>query len=75
MQSSVFAGPSDVAPTPPVAGGTGSSNIALTIPVDAPLHQETKEAFAEVSSAFQEIPAKHGQIQEGVCALASCDGP
>ena len=71
MQSSVYAGPSGVAATVPVIGGGEPSAIATTIAVDATSCQETKEAFAEVSSAFQEMSTKHGQIQEGLRTLAS----
>ena len=52
MQSSVDAGPSGVAAIVPVIGGGEPSAIATTIAIDAPSHQETKEAFAEVSSTF-----------------------
>ena len=62
-QSSVFAGCIGVAPIVPIAAGSVQpSAIAPTIPVDVPSHQETKEAFQEVSSAFQDMSAKHGQI-------------
>ena len=60
-QSSVYAGPSGVAPIVPVARGSGQpSAMTSTIPVDAPTRQEAKEAFDEVSSAFKEMPKKHG---------------
>ena len=63
-QLSVYAGPSGVAPTIPIAGGSVQpSAMAPTIPVDAPTRQETKEAFDEVSLAFKKMSKKHGQIQ------------
>ena len=71
MQSSVDAGPSGVAATMPVIGGGEPSAIATTIAVNAPSPQEAEEAFAEISSAFQEMHAKHRQMQEGVRTLAS----
>ena len=71
MQSSVYVGPSGVVATVLVIGGGEPSAIATTIVIDAPSHKETKEAFSEVSFAFPEMSAKHGQIQEGVRALAS----
>ena len=71
-QSSVFTGRSGVAPTVPVAtGSVQPSAIAPTVPVDVPSCQETKEAFQEVSSAFQDMSAKHGQIQGSLQVLAS----
>ena len=39
--------------------------------MDVPSRQETKEAFQEVSSAFQDMSAKHGQIQGSLQILAS----
>ena len=71
-QLSVFAGRSGVAPTVPVAvGSVQLSAIATTIPVDTPSRQETKEAFQEVSLAFQEMSTKHGQIQGSLQVLVS----
>ena len=71
-QLSVFVGRSGVAPTIPIAAGSMQpSAIAPTIPVDVPSRQETKEAFQEVSSAFQDMSAKHGQIQGSLQVLAS----
>ena len=71
-QLSVFVGRSGVAPTIPVARGTVQpSAVAPTIPVDVLSHQETKEAFQEVSSAFKDMSKKHGQIQGGLQVLAS----
>ena len=62
-QSSVFAGRSGVAPTVPVAAeSVQPSAVATTVPVDVLSRQEMKEAFQEVSSAFQDMSAKHGQI-------------
>ena len=52
MQSSVYAESSGVAAIVPVIGGGEPSAVTTTIAVDAPSHQETKQAFAEVSSAF-----------------------
>ena len=71
-QPSVFAGRSGVASTVPVtAGSVQPSVVATTVPVDVPFHQETKEAFQEVSSAFQDMYAKHGQSQGSLQVLAS----
>ena len=63
-QSSVFAGCSGVVPSVPIAeGNVQPSVVAPTIPVDVPSRQETKKAFQEISPAFQDMFAKHGQIQ------------
>ena len=58
MQSNVFARPSGVAHATPVMGGSGPNTIPPIIPIDAPSHQEIKEAFSEVSSTFQEMSTK-----------------
>ena len=72
VQSSVFAHPSAFATTVPVAGGSGQARpVAPTIPLDVPTRQETKKAFDEVSSAFQDMSAQHGQIKRGLQVLAS----
>ena len=72
VQSSVFAGHNGVAPTVPIAeGSVHPSAIAPRILVDLPSRQETKEAFQEVSLAFQDMSAKHGQIQGILQVLAS----
>ena len=64
VQSSVFAHPSAFATTVPVAGGSGQTgSVAPTIPLDVPTRQETKKAFEEVSSAFQDMFAQHGKIK------------
>ena len=47
------------------------SAVAPIVPVDVPSHQETKEAFQEVASAFQDMSTKHGQIQGSLQVLAS----
>ena len=66
-QSSASAGGSGVAPTILVTRGSVQlSVVAPTVPMDVPSHQETKEAFQEVSSDFKEMSAKHGQIQGGL---------
>ena len=71
-QSSVFVGCSGVAPIVLVVGGSVQPSAVIpTIPVDVLSCQETKEAFQEVSSAFKEIPTKHGQIQGGLQVLVS----
>ena len=60
-QSSVFVGHSGVTPTVLVVEGSVQPNVvAPTGPMDVPSRQETKEAFQEVSSAFQDMSAKHG---------------
>ena len=62
-QSSVCAGRSGVAPTVPVvAGSVQPSDVAPTVPMDVPSRQETKEAFQEVLTTFQDMSTKHGQI-------------
>ena len=52
MQSSVYVGPRGVPAIVPVTGAGESSVVATAIAVYAPSRQETKEAFAEVSSAI-----------------------
>ena len=47
------------------------SAVAPMVPVDVPSRQETKEAFQKVLSAFQDMYAKHGQIQGSLQVLAS----
>ena len=47
----MYAGPSGVVATVLVVGGGEPSIVATTIAVNAPSHQETKDAFAEVSFA------------------------
>ena len=70
MQLSVFVGRGGVAPTVPVAEGSAQpSVVAPTVLVDVPSHQKTKEAFQEVSLAFQDMSAKHGQIQGSLQVL------
>ena len=71
MQCSVYTRPSGVAVIGSVASGGEPSIVVTTIAINAPSCQKTKEAFAEVSSTFQEMSTKHGQIQEGVWALTS----
>ena len=39
--------------------------------MEVPSHQETKEAFQEVSVAFKEMSKKHREIQGGLQVLAS----
>ena len=71
-QSSVFAGRGGVAPTVPIATGSVQPGaVGPTVPVDVPSRQETKEAFQEVSIAFQDMLTKHGQIQGSLQVLAS----
>ena len=70
-QSSVFARRNCIAPTVPIEKGSAQpSTIAPTIPVDVLSCQETKEAFQEVPSAFQDMSTKHRQIQERLQVLA-----
>ena len=72
VQSNVFAGRSGVAPTVLVGEGSEQlSAVAPIIPMDVLSRQETKEAFQEVSSAFQYMSAKHEQIQGSLQVLAS----
>ena len=72
VQSSVFAHPSAFAPTIPLTGGSEQIGfVAPTIPLDVPTRQETKKAFEEVSSAFQDMSVQHGQIKGGLQVLAS----
>ena len=51
--------------------GSILDTVAPTEPVEVPTLQDTKVAFSEVSSAFQDILAKHGQIQGNIQALAN----
>ena len=72
IQSSVFAHPSALAPTVPIVGGSGQiGSVAPTIPLDVPTCQETKKAFEEVLSAFQDMSAQYGQIKGGLQVLVS----
>ena len=71
-QSNFFTGSSWVTPTILVRGGSMQlSAIAPTILVDSLTHQETKQAYDEVSSTFKEMSDKHKQIQKGLHVLAS----
>ena len=71
-QSSVFAHPSAFAPTIPITRGSEqTASIAPTILLDVPTRQDTKKAFEEVSSAFQDMSVQHGQIKGGLQVLAS----
>ena len=71
-QSSIVARHSGVAPTVPIAArSVQRSVVALTVPVDMPSHQETKEAFQEVSSAFQDMSANTWTNLESLHILAS----
>ena len=64
--------PSEFATAESVVGGSGQiGSVAPTIPLDVPTRQETKKAFKEVSSAFQDMSAQHGQIKGGLQVLAS----
>ena len=47
------------------------SVVTLTIPIDVPSRQETKETFAEVSYVFKGMTKKHGQMQGDLQVLAS----
>ena len=72
MQSSIVGTPSAFASTIPIAGGSEHiGTVSTTIPVGVPTLEETKAAFGEVSSAFQDMSAKHGQIQGNLQTLAS----
>ena len=72
MQSSIVGTPSAFASTIPITGGSEHiGTVSTTIPVGVPTLEETKAAFGEVSSAFQDISAKHGQIQGNLQTLAS----
>ena len=67
-----FARPSGIVPTVPVAGCVlFVSATTPTILVDVPSHQETKGAFAEVSSAFKGMTKRNGQVQGDLQVLAS----
>ena len=74
VQSNMFAMPNAFAATIPMAaaGGSGqTSNVAPIVPVEVPTLEEMKPAFGEVSSAFQDMSMKHGQIQANLQTLAS----
>ena len=63
--------PSIFATTVPVVSGSEpSGSVTPTVPVGVPTLEETKAAFGEVSSAFQDMSAKHGQIQGNLQSLA-----
>ena len=67
MQSSIFMNPSAFAPTVAIASSSVQIGLTIpTIPLNVLTRQETKEAFSEVSSAFQDMFAKHRQIQGGL---------
>ena len=71
-QLGVFVGRIGVAPTVPVAVGSVQLNVVgPAVPVDVPSCWETKEAFQEVSLAFQDMSVKHGQTQGSLQVLAS----
>ena len=54
--------------------GSGQpSNVAPTMPIEVPTLEETKAAFGEVLSAFQDMLGKHGQIQGNLQTLASTE--
>ena len=72
MQSSIVGTPSAFATTIPIAGGSEHiGTVSTTIPVGVPTLEETKAAFGEASSVFQDMSAKHGQIQGNLQTLAS----
>ena len=47
------------------------SQVAPTVPIEVPTLEETKAAFGEVTIAFQDMSAKHGQIQGNLQTLVS----
>ena len=64
------------------AGQRGSASVfstvqptevvgASTVPVDVPTREETKQAFAEVSSALRDVSTQHDEVQAGMQSLAS----
>ena len=72
MQSSIVGTPSALATTVPVGSGNEpSGSIAPMVPIGVPTLEQTKAAFGEVSSAFQDMSAKHGQIQGNLQSLAT----
>ena len=72
LQSSVVGMPSAFATTVPVVSGSEpSGSVTPTVPVGVPTLEETKAAFGEVSSAFQDMSARHGQIQGNLQSLAT----
>ena len=65
-----------------IAGQRGSASVfgtvqstevvgAPTVPVDVPTREETKQAFAEVSSALRDVSTQHDEVQAGMQSLAS----
>ena len=44
---------------------------APTVPVDVPTREETKQAFAEVSSVLRDVSTQHDEVQAGMQSLAS----
>ena len=65
-----------------IAGQRGSASVFKTeqsteivgapiVPVDIPTREETKQAFAEVSSALRDVSSQHEEVQAGMQSLAS----
>ena len=65
-----------------IAGRRGSASVfgtvqstevvgAPTVPVDVPTREETKQAFAEVSSVLRDVSTQHDEVQAGMQSLAS----
>ena len=44
---------------------------APIVPVDTPSRAETKQAFAEVSSALRDVSSQHDEVRAGMQSLAS----
>ena len=72
LQSSIVGTPSAFATTVPVVNGSEpSGSVAPTVPVGVQMLEETKAAFGKVSSTFQDMSARHGQIQGNLQSLAT----
>ena len=69
MRPSAVAGPSQTSPTILVQSTQIIASPAISVNVPTP--EETKQAFEEVSLAFQAVPSQHEEVKAGMQALAS----
>ena len=65
-QQSVVAGPSGGRAATTVPVQSTEVIAAPTVPVDAPTRAETKQAFAEVSSALRDVSSQHDEVHSGM---------
>ena len=64
-QQSGVAGPS-AKPATTIPVQSTEVVAAPTVPVDAPSHVETKQAFEEVLSALRNVSSKHEEVRSGM---------